>query len=114
MERLAELEAKAYSPSAPNLSGTTSGSFDGSETERIVSQIFTLREKMNQNQLRCITAQTYIELWLQGIADSRTRLIFTYRFVDCLTWNEVADKIGGNNTDDSVKKICYRYLKTHK
>ena len=39
-----------------------------------------------------------------------TRLIFTYRFVDCLSWQKVAEAVGGGNTEGSVKMICYRYL----
>lgn len=34
-----------------------------------------------------------------------------YRFQDFLKWDAVAAKLGGNNTEDSVKKACYRFLK---
>lgn len=49
--------------------------------------------------------------FIQTIPDSQTRQIFTYRFVDTLTWGQVARKIGGN-TVESIKMICYRYMKT--
>jgi hypothetical protein len=35
------------------------------------------------------------------------------RVIDGLTWNEVADEIGGGNTENSVKKIYQRCLKKY-
>ena len=32
------------------------------------------------------------------------------RFIGCLTWAEVAQVIGGRNTESAVKSVCYRYL----
>ena len=43
--------------------------------------------------------------------DYRMRTIMLYRFVHLCSWEEVAIKVGGNNTEDSVKKACYRFIK---
>ena len=51
-----------------------------------------------------------IEKFLSSISDSFVRRIVMLRVVDRLTWNEVADKIGGGNTENSVKKIYQRCL----
>ena len=48
------------------------------------------------------------------IPDIQTRLIFRLRFLRCMTWDEVADTIGGRNTVSGVKKTCYRYLDAEK
>ena len=56
--------------------------------------------------------------FIQGIDDDQTRLIFRLRFLrgwGCLrlrglAWKEVAAVIGGRNSEDSVKMVCYRYL----
>lgn len=45
-----------------------------------------------------------------GIDDDQTRLIFRLRFLRGLAWKEVAAVIGGRNSEDSVKMVCYRYL----
>ena len=45
----------------------------------------------------------------QGIDDHQT-LIFRLRFLRGLAWKEVAAVIGGRNSEDSVKMVCYRYL----
>lgn len=48
--------------------------------------------------------------FIQTIPDSQTRQIFTYRFVDTLTWGKVARKIGGNNTADNVRMKAMSYI----
>lgn len=52
-----------------------------------------------------------VEKFIANIGDSHTRRIIRFRFVDGYSWNEVADRIGGGNTEDSVRKICERYIK---
>jgi hypothetical protein len=37
------------------------------------------------------------------------RRIIRYRFIDKLSWNAVADKMGGNSTGESVRKIFERF-----
>lgn len=36
--------------------------------------------------------------------------IFILRFIECLEWNDVANIVGGGNSTDAVKAVCYRYL----
>ena len=48
--------------------------------------------------------------YITGIRDNQTRLVFRLRFLRGLTWKEVARVIGGRNSEDSVKMVCYRYL----
>jgi len=52
-----------------------------------------------------------IELFVEGIGDSLTRRIFRFRFINGFSWVRTALEIGGDNTEASVKMICYRYLK---
>lgn len=54
-----------------------------------------------------------VEEFIAGISDSRIRRIVNFRFIQNLSWNKVADKIGGGNTEDSIKKIFYRYMETN-
>lgn len=51
-----------------------------------------------------------VEIFISGIKDSHLRRIVTLRVVDGLSWNQVAMKMGGGNTDDGVKKAFYRFL----
>ena len=42
--------------------------------------------------------------------DGDVRLIARLRCFDGLSWQEIADRMGGNYTDESVRKRFYRYV----
>lgn len=48
--------------------------------------------------------------YIASIDNSSMRQVLTLRFVDGLSWNQVACGIGGGNTADSVRKACERFL----
>ncbi len=56
------------------------------------------------------TAGAQVEAFIATITDDQTRMVFRLRFLRCLMWKEVASILGGGNTEEGVKKICYRYL----
>ena len=47
---------------------------------------------------------------IEKIEDQRVHTIFIYRYFMNLTWKQIAMKIGGKNTMDSVKKRHDRFL----
>lgn len=49
--------------------------------------------------------------FIKDIDDSMIRQIISLRYLDGCNWTQVAMKIGGGNTAESVKKACYRYIK---
>lgn len=51
-----------------------------------------------------------IEEFIASINDSRIRRIINLRFLENKSWNEVADCIGGGNTEDSVRKSFTRFF----
>lgn len=110
-ERLEELERLACSPGSPNYDGMPKApGYSGNKIERYVADILDLRAIIDAKRQQCIHEQLILERYIASIDDSLTRQIFEARFVDCRTWLGVALKVGGGNTEDSVKKICYRYL----
>ena len=60
---------------------------------------FDLLEKTNE-----------VEEFLSTIEDSRMRRIINLRFIENLSWNKVADKIGGGNTEGSIKMAFQRFM----
>ena len=61
-------------------------------------------------ELDSLNQVNQIERFISGIRDSHTRRIVRLRVIDGMSWNEVADNVGGGNTEDSVKKVYYRYV----
>ncbi|MCD8191125.1 MAG: hypothetical protein LUD78_13085 [Clostridiales bacterium] len=73
-------------------------------------EIAGLQAIILRKQERCIRERARLERYIADIPDSLARMIFHLRFVDGLPWQQVAASIGGNNTADSVRKICTRFL----
>lgn len=108
--RLEELEARAGFPSLPKLTGMPAAPHGGdSQVERMVAELVDLQAVIAAKQIQCIHERARLERYISSIPDSLTRLVFQLRFVNGLSWEQVAESVGGN-TVDSVKKICYRYL----
>lgn len=77
-----------------------------------VSKIIDLKKQLEIRIASYNLIKARIASFIDSIEDTHIKLIFLLRFVDGCTWNEVAYAISGNNTENSVKKICYRYLKS--
>lgn len=110
--RLDVLEAKVF-PGAQAMSGTSCGSADLRRLELYAAEIADLRGIIAEKQKDCILERNRLERYIAAIPDSLTRQIFTYRFINGLPWSQVAACVGGNNSDKSVRMLCYRYLKEH-
>ena len=109
--RLAELEESAAGPASPALDPAPHGTgYVDNKVEQKVVAIVTLCEQIERQQERCMAERFRLEQYINGIGDSHTRQIFVHRFVEGLSWLQVAAAVGGGNTEDSVKKICYRYV----
>ena len=52
--------------------------------------------------------------YIYSIPDSLTRQIIYYRCVSLMNWRKVAYEVGGNNTEEGVKKIYYRFFDKQK
>lgn len=50
--------------------------------------------------------------FIDSIEDSHMRMIITYRIIENYSWSQVADAMGGGNTDDSVRKAFVNFIET--
>lgn len=118
-EEVASLSAQAFD-SMPKTPSKT-----GSRVEEDAIALAALKEHIQrkkqareaimrvirEKQALCIEERHRLEAYIAGIPESAVRLIITYRFVDGLTWAQVSESLGMRTTEDSVKKMCYRFLK---
>lgn len=51
-----------------------------------------------------------VEEYISGIEDSRMRRIFRYRYIDDLSWQQVAYRMGRKHTAEGCRKAHNRYL----
>lgn len=80
------------------------------EYSRKKSLLYARKSILSNLEFELLETLNQVEEFITSIEDSRMRRIVTLRFVDNLSWGKVADRIGGGNTEDSVKKSFYRYM----
>ena len=108
-QRLRELEGRAL-PGAQRLTGLPGNPNVSDKLAECAAEIADLRMVIEQKVERCLAEQQRLEKYIAGIEDSLIRQIFTCRFVEGLSWQQVAKKVGGHNTTGSVKMIVRRFL----
>lgn len=123
-EQLIGLELEASSPSCPKYDGMPKNPSCGNKLENAVIKIIELQDELKRKknlridcartiqarQMLCLVERNKLEHYINTLPDSLLRMIFTLRFVNGLTWYQVSEHIGMRTTEDSVKKMCYRYL----
>lgn len=62
---------------------------------------------------RCIKEKIIVMKYINGIDDSMMRMIMFLRHVSLLPWNVVADEVGGDNTEDSVRMAHDRFIENN-
>ena len=67
-------------------------------------------EKIRKKIIELEKVRSEVTDYILDIEDCQTRLIFKLRCLNLMSWNEVADRVGGMNSENSVKKRFYRYL----
>lgn len=89
----------------------------GSKTSRISDKVAEvalrkaeIEEKIKRKVIELEDVKNEVTMYILAIDDPQTRLIFKLRCLNLMSWNEVADKVGGMNSEYSVKKRFYRYL----
>ena len=93
-------------PRGVNLSGMPRSTSPKNAVEESVAKLVDLQEKLKAYRQEA----EEIERFICSVDDYQIRLILQLRYVDGKEWNEVAKYIGGGNTENSVKKMCYRFL----
>ena len=73
------------------------------EINDLEAEIKTLKEEIRKSEIEVLP-------FVSGIQNPQTRMIFRLRFVHGMGWDETARMIGGKNTANGVKAVCYRYL----
>lgn len=77
----------------PNLSLTPGGGEGGSPIERPMEKVEELEEKIKQAVGELIEIRKEIETVLGQLEDENLRRLMEYRYIDGLTWEQVAEKM---------------------
>ena len=86
------------------------GSGKRSDKTAIAAEIADLRNIIHSKNAMCVAHYNRIMRYVAEIDDSLMRQIITYRHIDLMTWRDIAQKIGGGNSEDSLRMAYKRYL----
>ena len=110
-KRLRQLEEAALDTSVnisglPHVHGIT-------DPTALAGEIADIQTLINAKLEQCKIEYSRLVRYIASIDDSLIRQIMTLRYVDCKSWWQVADGVGGNNTANSVYQMHKRYLQKH-
>lgn len=80
------------------------------EYSRKKTLLYARKATLTSLEMELLETLNSVEEFIASVKDSRMRRIITLRFINSLSWNEVARRIGGGNTEDSIKKAFYRFM----
>ena len=67
------------------------------------------KQLLHTQELDLILRTKEVEKYISTIDDSFTRRIISLRVLDGMKWNQIAQKIGGGNSESCVKSIYHRF-----
>lgn len=108
-ERLEELQAAAEAIT-PKISGLPHAPVDPHNSENIKIAVAEQRELVELQVRQSVIEYKRLTRWLSEVKDPLVYQILYSRYVEGLSWNDVAGKVGGMNTEDSVRKQAMRYI----
>lgn len=109
-QRLEELRARASAPGAPNYDGMPKSPSFENRLDRYIAEIVDLEAIIRAKITQCLHERARLERYIAEIPDSLTRQIFQLRFINGLTWTQIAFSVGGGNTEEGVRKRVYRHI----
>lgn len=109
--RLEELRAKVSAPGSPNYDGMPKSPSYENRLERYIAEIVDLEAIISAKITQCLHERNRLERYIADIPDAYLRQIFTLRFINGLSWVQLAFSIGGDCTADGARMACNRYIK---
>ena len=78
--------------------------------EQKIAAIADLEGLICAKMTQCIYERNRLERYIADIPDSLTRQIFALRFINGMSWVQIAFRVGGGNTSEGVRKRVYRHI----
>ena len=83
------------------------------EYSRKKTLLFARKAKLSEIELDLLEKVNMVEEYISSLSDSHIRRIISLRVVEGLSWGKIAIKMGGNNTEDSVRMSYNRFIENN-
>ena len=80
------------------------------EYSRKKTLLYNRKATLASLEVEILETLNKVEEFIAGIDDSRIRRIINLRFIENLSWNQTARRIGGNATADSIRMEFKRFM----
>lgn len=93
-----------------NMHHYTIEGFPYSDYSRRKTLLRVRRQQLIDRDEKLAELETQVEKFLNDVPDSRMRQMIAYRYIENMSWLQVAARMGGNNTADGCRKMVDRFL----
>ena len=77
-----------------------------------LSEIDDLKERIEYLKREIQREKKKLHAFIDGVNDERIRMALRLKYLHDLTWVQTAEILGDSYTDESIKKLCYKYIST--
>ena len=109
-EVLASLRAATLSASRLDATPRTPGV--GDRTAALAMKISQQKDIVASLERTVDASSVTVKEFIDSVTDNRLNVILYLRFVCGYEWAEVAEIIGGRNTENAVKSLVYRFFRS--
>lgn len=75
-----------------------------------IPELVDRKNELEERKRKYTEVRNKLRSYIETVPDLHVRLIMQLRFLDMMSWNEVANFAGGKNSEDSVRMMVIRYL----
>lgn len=94
------------------IDGLPRGSGERDRMSKYVAAIVDLQIKTENAKQQRVYERDKIIDYIESTKNSLTRQILNLRCTDCLSWEDIAEEVGGSNTPDGVRQRFFREIKS--
>ena len=68
------------------------------------------KARLEEMEMNLLEQTNLVEEYINNVGDSRIRRIINFRFIENLSWVQVAHRMGNHHTEESCRKAIERFL----
>ena len=80
------------------------------EYSRKKTLLYSRKASLEALEFELLESVNTVEEFINSLTDARIRRLLQYRFIDDLTWIQVAHKMGGKHTEEGCRKAVERFF----
>lgn len=94
-----------------NMHHYTIEGFPYSDYSRRKTLLRVRRQQLIDRDEKLAELETQVEKFLNDVTDSRIRQMIAYRYIEDMSWVQIAHRMGGKNTADGCRMAVERFLR---